>query len=147
MSSFSYTISVQSTFGALWALVSDVRRVAGLFPFTAVDDFHDAAPGRWLFRRRVTIPNVANLCWQELSWAEREGELRFQAVAGDLQTFTGQWLVAPDGAGMQLTLPVDYDIPAALRPRVPGAMVEYVMSEMFKSICGRVKETAEGDTR
>ncbi len=145
MSSFTYSISVQSTFSSLWELVCDVRRVAGLFPFTAVDDFSDAEPGRWIFRRRVNIPNVANLCWQELSWAEREGELRFQAVDGDLQTFTGQWLVAPDRAGMLLTLNLEYDIPAALRPRVPGMMVDYVMGELFKTICCRMKETAEGE--
>lgn len=145
MSSFTYSIAVQSTFTSLWELVRDVRRVAGLFPFIAVDDFHDAESGRSLFRRRVTIPNVANLCWRERSWAECEGALRFEAVDGDLQTFNGQWLVAPDSAGMLLTLQLEYDIPEALRPRVPGMMVDYVMSELFKTICFRMKETAEGE--
>lgn len=116
MSSFTYSITVQSSFASLWELVCDVRRVAGLFPFTTVDEVHSPEPSRWLFRRRVTIPNMANLCWQELSWAEREGELRFQAVDGDLQTFTGLWSVTSDATGVKLGLNLKYEYPRSAAP-------------------------------
>lgn len=145
MSSFTYSIPVQAEFAQLWTLVCDVRRVAQLFPFTAVDEFDTTAPDHWVFRRRVTIPSMAELCWREQSWAEAEGDLRFTAVEGDLQTFTGQWLVTPAAKGTKLTLTVDYIIPEEVRPRVPNSLVDYVMSELFKTICQRVKDAAEED--
>jgi len=146
VASFSYSVPVQSSFSVLWALVCDVRRVAGLFPFTVVDDFREVEHGRSQFRRRVTIPTMADLCWQELSWVQHEGELCVQAVEGDLQTFDGQWLVAPDGAGMRLTLKLEYDIPAEMRANAPDMMVNYAMGELFKTICSRIKEAAEEET-
>ena len=143
MASLTYSIPIRTSSDKLWALVCDVRRVAQLFPFTIVDEYHSPEPCNWVFRRRVNIPNVTDLTWREHSWTEREGELHFRAVDGDLQTFNGHWQVAANDTGATLTLALEYVIPEALRPRVPSAMVDYVMGELCKTICLRMKEAVE----
>ena len=143
MSSFSYSLPVEADVAHLWALMRDVQRVASLFPYTSVDDFRTLAPDRWVCWRRVTIPSIADLRWREETWMDGEGTLRFTAVEGDLDTFDGRWQAAADAQGARLTLAVDYVIPEALRPRMPASMVEYVMGELLKSICRRIKEAAE----
>lgn len=144
MPAFSHTVLVDAPRADLWALVRDVARVAALFPYTRVDSLDAPEPGCWLFWRHLAIPNVADLRWREQARVSIEGELRFQAVEGDLETFAGSWLVAAQGEQSRLTLQVEYAIPETLAPRMPAAMVHYVMGEIFKSICKGVKEAAEG---
>lgn len=144
MASFTHSIPVNTSAEQLWALVSDVNRVAGLFPYTTLDDFTTPEQNHWLYWRRLTIPNVADLHWREDACITNHGELAFHAVDGDLQTFTGRWAVTSDGTTPSLTLNLEYEIPQGLAPSLPGALVGYVMGEIFKSICQRIKEAAEG---
>lgn len=132
--SFSFTLPVAAPAAQVWALVRDVRRVADLFSYVAIDEFTTLAPDCWQFRRTLAIPTLATLSWHERSEVEREGELRFNALDGDLETFDGSWTVTPDGAGACLTLTLDYAIPAGVGPKVPAALAKYAMDEIFKTI-------------
>ncbi|MHB9027065.1 MAG: type II toxin-antitoxin system RatA family toxin [Armatimonadota bacterium] len=143
MAEFSHTLAVQASSEELWTLVSDVRRVAELFPFTMVEEFCPREPEGWVFWRRLTIPNVAQLRWREASWVAGDGELRFQAVEGDLETFQGSWQVTPAGENAQLTLALEYAIPDHLSQNMPPKLVSFVMNQVFTTICGKLKETAE----
>lgn len=143
MASFTHTIPVEASAEHLWTLVCAVDRVAGLFPYTQVDELISPEPDCWVFWRRLTIPNVADLRWRELAKITGEGKLGFCAIEGDLQTFAGCWLVEGDGSASTLTLALEYEIPEAVGPNMPAMMVNYVMGEIFKSICQRVKEAAE----
>ena len=147
MPTFSHTIAVAAPPARLWSLVSDVQRVALLFPYASVEDMLTPAPQSWLFWRQLAIPKVADLRWRELARVVADGStMAFQVVEGDLTTFAGHWQVAPDGLAAALTLAVEYEIPAGVGPQMPSAVVGYVMSEIFKSICQRLKEAAEEAT-
>jgi len=145
--SFNLSLPVEASSAELWALISDVPRFAGLFPYIAVEDMRAPAPGCWSFQRRLNIPNLAALCWREENRVTGEGELSFQAVEGDLQRFTGRWLVTGIGAGAVLELALEYEVPDAVGGSVPEGLVCYVMNELFKSVCNRVKEAAEQEAR
>lgn len=143
MASFSHTLSVNTSATQLWALVSDVTRLADLFPYMEITELQTPATDCWSFWRTLTIPNIANLHWREESQITNEGQLAFQATEGDLTTFAGHWQVTPQGAVSTLTLMLDYEVPAACAPNMPAVLVSYVMNELFKSICQRVREVAE----
>ena len=129
----------------LWALVRDVARVAGLFPYTNVEELTSPEPDCWLFWRQLTIPNVADLRWRERARVTGDGELHFEAVEGDLRMFAGDWRVTPNDTAAVLTLALEYEIPEEMRPKMPAMMIDFVMGEIFKTICQRVKEAAEED--
>jgi len=137
------SLPVDASSTALWALISDVPRFAGLFSYIIVEEMQSPAPGNWSFLRRLNIPNLASLSWREENRVTGERELSFQAVEGDLQCFTGRWLVTGNGDGAQLELALEYEVPEAVGERIPAGLAQYVMSELFKSICNRVKEAAE----
>ncbi len=143
MASFTHTVPVKVGSTQLWSLVCDVPRLSGLFPFIVMEEINASGPNSWTYWRRLLIPNIASLRWREQAHITEDGELRFQAVDGDLHTFHGSWQVAADGSAAKLTLAVEYVVPDGVGPAIPAPMVNYVMSEMFKSICQRVKETAE----
>lgn len=143
MPTFSHTVAVHAPFARLWSLVRDVTRLAALFPYTRVEEISSPAPDCWLFWRQLTIPSVADLRWREQSRVVADGEMAFQAIEGDLSRYAGSWRVEPDGGKTLLSLQLDYAVPDHLAPRMPAMMVDYVMSEFFKSICTRVKEAAE----
>ncbi len=143
MPTFSQTIAVAAPSPRLWSLVSDVERVALLFPFARVEDVLTPEPNCWLFWRQLSIPRVADLRWREQARVVAEGELHFHAVEGDLTIFNGHWQVVPDGEDATLSLSVEYEIPAGVGPPMPAVVVGYVMGEIFKSICQRLKEAAE----
>ena len=145
MASFSHTIPVSTPYAELWSLVCDVSRIAGLASYTRVEDLSTPEPNCWLFWRQLAIPNIAELRWRERARVIREGEMHFQAVEGDLGTFAGYWRVAPAGVNSSLTLEVEYVIPEGMNQKMPAFVVNYVMDEIFKSICQHVKEAAEGD--
>jgi len=145
--SFNLSLPVEASTAELWALISDVPRFAGLFPYIAVEDMRAAAPGSWSFLRRLAIPTLAPLCWREENRVTGERELSFQAVEGDLRCFTGRWLVTGNGAGAVLELALEYEVPDAVGAQVPEGLARYVMNELFKSVCNRVKEAAEGEAR
>ncbi|MHB0937028.1 MAG: SRPBCC family protein [Armatimonadota bacterium] len=147
MPSFNISLPVDTSSTALWALISDVPRFAGLFPYIAVEDMQSPAPGSWSFLRRLDIPNLAALNWREENRVTGERELSFQAVEGDLQCFTGRWLVAGNGGGALLELALEYEVPESVGARIPAGLAQYVMNELFKSICTRVKEAAEEESR
>jgi ribosome-associated toxin RatA of RatAB toxin-antitoxin module len=143
LAQFSQTLPVQVSPDDLWALVRDVRRVAALFPFTLVEELSPREPEGWVFWRRLTIPNVAQLRWREASWEAGAGELRFQAVEGDLETYDGRWVVTPAGDYANLTLALEYVIPDTVTQKMPPMLVNYVMDQVFTTICGKLKEAAE----
>ncbi len=143
MARFSQILAVEATPEQLWSLVRDVRRVAELFPFTAIDEFTALDDDHWLFWRTLSIPNVADLRWREDNRAADDYTLHFAAVEGELEVFAGQWQVKTNADGAELTLALEYAIPEHLRPNIPGPMIEFVMGEIFRMICRRVKETAE----
>ena len=143
MASFTLTVPVEVSANELWSLVSDIPRTAYLFTYLTVEDLTSPAPGHWQYWRQLTIPNVATLRWQELSTVISEGEMQFHAVEGDLETFRGSWQVTPDGISSWLSLTIEYIIPQGVGPNLPGPMATYVMGEIFKTICQRVKEAAE----
>ncbi|HOF89084.1 MAG TPA: hypothetical protein PLZ36_13425 [Armatimonadota bacterium] len=144
MADFSHTVAVAASRAALWARVRDVRWVAGLFPYVAIEDFLEAAPDRWRYRRRLRIPTLAELRWEEEALLEGEGLLAFRALAGDLETFHGRWQVDGDAAAAQLTLSIHYLIPDGIGPAVPEFVAYGVMNQVFATICARVKEAVEG---
>jgi ribosome-associated toxin RatA of RatAB toxin-antitoxin module len=137
---------VRSSFDGLWALVRDVARVAGLFPYTQIADLRETGADTWVFTRHLQIPNISALCWQEEARVVTVGQLQFQAIAGDLQTFSGCWQVTPDAAASSLTLTLEYAIPEERVPNIPAPLVQYVVNEVFKTICLRIKEAAEEET-
>jgi hypothetical protein len=143
LAAFSTTLDVAAPAARVWALVSDVRRVAGLFSYMAITDFTTLAPGHWQFDRALTLPSLAPLRWREQAQVMAEGELRFTAVGGDLSRFTGLWLVAPTADGARLTLALDYDVPTTLAPGLPEIAIQYVIDQLFTSVCRHVKEAAE----
>jgi ribosome-associated toxin RatA of RatAB toxin-antitoxin module len=143
--SFNLSLPIETSCAELWALISDVPRFAELFPYIAVEEMQAPAPGSWSFRRRLEIPNLAALCWREENRVTGERELSFQAVEGDLQCFTGRWLVSGNGGGAVLELALDYEVPDAVGAQIPEGLARYVMNELFKSVCNRVKEAAEGE--
>ena len=143
MPSFTHTIDVAASSIRLWSLVSDVQRVALLFPYARVEEVCRPNPQSWLFWRQLAIPYVAELRWREEARVIAEGEMSFQAVEGDLTTFAGHWLVAPNGADATLTLALEYEIPQGFVPNMPTVAVSYVMREIFISICQRLKDAAE----
>lgn len=145
MASFFHTLSVNTSAAQLWALVCDVDRFAHLFPYMEITDVQTSTANCWSFWRTLTIPNIANLYWRELSRITDDGQLTFQATEGDLTTFAGHWQVTPQGAVSTLTLTLDYEVPESCAPNMPAALVSYVMNELFKSICQRVREVAEED--
>ena len=147
MPSFNLSLPVETSNAALWALISDVPRFAGLFPYIAVDEIQSPAPGHWSFQRRLEIPNLAQLCWREENRVTGERELSFQAVEGDLQCFTGRWLVTGNGGGATLELVLEYEVPESIGAQIPAGLAQYVMNELFKSICNKIKEAAEGEGR
>ena len=143
MPSFTLSLPVGASTSALWALISDVPRFAGLFPYIALEEVQSPVPGCWSFWRRLSIPNLAPLCWREENRVTGEHELSFQAVEGDLLCFTGRWMVTGDGGGALLELALEYEVPDAIGAQVPEGLAHYVMNELFTSICRRVKEAAE----
>ena len=145
MASFCHTIPVGASSVQLWALVRDVARVAGLFPYTTVEELTSPEPECWFFWRQLTIPNVADLRWRERARVTGDGELHFEAVEGDLRTFAGSWRVVPNDTAAVLTLALEYEIPEEMRPKMPPMMIDFVMGEIFRTICQRVKEAAEED--
>lgn len=147
MPSFNLSLPVEASSTALWSLISDVPRFAGLFPYIAVEEIQSPAPGSWSFQRRLNIPNLASLSWREENRVTGERELSFQAVEGDLQCFTGRWLVTGNGGGALLELALEYEVPEAVGTQIPDGLARYVMGELFKSICIRVKEAAEEESR
>lgn len=143
MATFSLTLPIRTSFETLWKRIQDVRWVAGLFPYVDIEEFHEPAPDRWRYWRRLAIPTLADMRWEEEATVSGEGKLDFRAIAGDLETFVGHWLVAPNGHHAQLSLNVDYAIPDGLGPVVPPVVATHVLNEVFKTICERVKEAVE----
>ncbi len=143
MASFSTTVEVGAPAGRVWALVSDVPRMAGLFSYMAISDFTTLAPGHWQFQRELVLPALAPLRWVEQARVVVEGELCFTAVSGDLSRFLGLWLVVPEADGARLTLALEYDAPMNLAPGMPEIAVQYVIDQLFTSVCRHVKEAAE----
>lgn len=143
MASFSHSIAVDVPPTSLWALVSDVQRVAALFPYTTVEDCTNPEPERWLFWRRLAIPNIADLHWREQATVIAPLALEFRAIEGDLATFAGRWQVETHGTATTLVLNLNYEIPSGLAPKMPAMLLEYVMGEIFRTICQRIKEAAE----
>ena len=144
MPSFNLTLPIEASSQELWALISDVPRFAGLFPYITLEGLESPAPGHWLFQRRLTIPNIASLAWREENRITGEGELSFRALEGDLETFQGRWLVTANGK-TELELELEYEIPPAISAQAPAGLAKYVMDELFKAVCRRVKETVEED--
>lgn len=145
MPSFNLSLPVEVPSEDLWALISDVPRFAGLFPYITTDDLEIPEPGRWLFRRQINLPNISSLVWREENYLAGNNELAFRALEGDLRIFTGRWQVIGDNGGATLDLALDYEIPDAFAGQAPDFMVRFMMDELFKSICRRVKEAAEGE--
>ena len=143
MPSFSATLPVNTTPARLWALLCDTPRVAALFSFMTIEDIQSPEPQRRIFWRRLRIPSLAELRWQEEERVTGDRELSFHAVAGDLRIFAGCWRALPNGDGAQLALALEYDIPAGDGPPAPAALVRYVMNELFTTICRRIVEAAE----
>jgi ribosome-associated toxin RatA of RatAB toxin-antitoxin module len=144
--SFSHTVPVRASVATVWLLVRDVRRVAGLFPYVDVEGFDMPTPDHWLFWRRLRIPTLAEMRWQEEAWVAEDHVLAFRAVQGDMRTFYGTWTVAPDDAGASLTLDVTYEIPEGIAPpSVPVFVAQHVLGEVMKTICARIQEAAEED--
>lgn len=143
MASFTHTVPVAVSSSLLWTLIGDPWRTAKLFPYVTVEDIAPEGPGNWVYWRHLTIPSVASLRWQEQATIIGDNQLRFKAVGGDLEIFDGTWAVDPDGDDSTLTLSIEYVIPKGVGPNLPAPMVNYVMGEMFKTICHRMKETAE----
>ena len=144
MPSFNLSTPVNASPAELWALISDTPRFAGLFPYIVVEDVQSPEPGRWLFWRRLTIPNLSSLSWREENRVTGDCEVTFRAVEGDLETFAGRWLVSSNGK-TELGLELEYEIPTAVSAHVPEGLARYVMDELFKSVCRRVKEAVEGE--
>lgn len=145
VASFSHTLPVSVSVATLWTLVRDVQRIAAIFPYTTVEQMETPEPDCWRFWRQLAIPNLAELRWHEEARVTADGELRFAAIAGDLHTFSGRWCVSPAGSTAVLSLSLEYEIPAAVAPKMPPLLVGYVMGEIFKTICQRIKEAAEED--
>lgn len=141
------TLSVEAPSAALWALICDAPRFAELFPYIAVEEVHAPAPGCWSFVRRLEIPNLAPLCWREENQVTGERELSFKAVEGDLRCFAGRWLVTGNDGGATLELALEYEVPESIGAQVPAMLAQYVMSELFKAVCRRVKEAVEEANR
>ncbi|MHB9130321.1 MAG: type II toxin-antitoxin system RatA family toxin [Armatimonadota bacterium] len=143
MASYSHSVPVSAAPEELWALVHDVRRVADLFPFTHVEDISSPETDCWLYWRQLTIPNVVSLRWREQAWVSGDSRMQFKAVEGDLETFTGEWLVVTADEGAKLTLSLEYEIPESTGIKLPAAMVNYAMGEIFKTICQRMRQAVE----
>lgn len=146
MSHFSFSTPVNAAPLALWSLVRDVQRVAELFSFIAIEEFQAPEVDCWQYWRRLNIPTLSELRWRERSEVAGDATLRFHALEGDLSVFQGQWVVATAGATSTLSLHIEYVIPKDVGPPVAEALAEYVMNELFKTICRRVKQAAEEET-
>jgi len=140
-------LPIEAPPAAVWALLCDAPRFAGLFPYISVDALESPEPGRWLFWRRLAVPTLASLAWREENRVTGECTLAFRAVEGDLHTFAGRWLVTAEGGDAVLHLALEYEIPAAVAAQAPAGLAGYVMNELFKSLCRRVKETVEGEAQ
>ena len=143
MGSFSQTVTIDASSADAWALVNDVTRLAAIFPYMQVDQVTAAEPAGWRYRRQLMLPGLATLCWHEHAWAAAEGDLHFQAEAGDLETFVGRWQVVSQGTGSALTLTLDYAVPANLANNLPEPMVKLVVNQLFAKVCARIKEALE----
>lgn len=143
LATFNHTIPVQADAARLWALVHDVRRVAELFTFTKLEEFTELEPDCWAYWRELTIPSIAALRWREQARVTGEHELSFHVIEGELEQFDGCWRVTPDSAASKLTLELTYAIPDGVGPSVPDALAHYVINEIFKTICQRLKQVAE----
>lgn len=143
MATFSHTLPVDAPAPRLWALVRDVQRVAGLFPYTSVEEMQSPAADCWRFWRQLAIPNIAALRWREEARVLDNRTLDFHVLEGDLQTYAGQWAVVADGVTSTLLLTLEYEIPEGVAPQLPPLLAGYVMGEIFKTICQRIKDAAE----
>ena len=132
MASFSHTIPVGVSSVQLWALVRDVARVAGLFPYTNVEELTSPEPDCWLFWRQLTIPNVADLRWRERARVTGDGELHFEAVEGDLRMFAGDWRVTPNDTAAVLTLALEYEIPEEMRQGRFGTLHGWLKENIYR---------------
>lgn len=145
MPTFTHNISIAAPLARVWALVGDVSRVASLFPYCRLEEMEDLSPVSCRFRRIISLPNIAELQWRELSTVTAPGTLNFIAEEGDLKTYYGSWSLIADGEKSRLLLELTYEVPGSLAAMMPATMAGYVMSELFKSICQRIKEAAEAE--
>jgi len=112
-----------------------------------IEELHSPEPQRSIFRRRLRIPSLAELCWQEENWVSGERELSFRAggrrSANLRRTLAGAARRGrrATGAGAGNT---SYP-PASVRRRRPRWR-RYVMNELFSTICRRIAEAAEEET-
>ena len=143
MPTFTHNIAVDAPFTRVWTLVSDVERIAALFPYCRLDAMEILSPERRRFWRYLSIPNIAEVQWREATHISAPGVMQFEAVEGDLTTFAGSWCVAADGETSSISLQLTFEVPEAFAPRVPAQLASYVIGEIFKSISGRIKEAAE----
>lgn len=145
MPGFSHTISISAPFARVWALVGDVERVAALFPYCQLTEMEIVAPDSRRFQRIISLPNIAELQWRELATITAPGLMSFRAEEGDLKTYYGSWSLSAAGEQSQLALELTYEVPAALATKMPAVLAGYIMGELFKSICQRIKEAAEAE--
>ena len=141
MSSFNKTITVNSDIKKLWNIVGDIRGMADLYSFMHISDYRQE-DNNFFYTRKLDIPGLASLCWQETSHIEN-CIVQFNATGGDLSLFTGQWQIENDNITSTLTLDLQYEIPSGIGPNVPKFMAEVVLGQIFQKIMDTIKTTAE----
>jgi uncharacterized membrane protein len=141
MSSFYKKIVVNCQNDKLWQIITDIRGMADLYTFMHISDYKQEE-NIFSYTRKLDIPGLASLSWQERSVIEKPNIIRFQAIEGDLKDFTGFWQIENDGTP-SLVLNIDYNIPSGIGPNVPAFMAEAVLGQIFQKIMETIKSKAE----
>ncbi len=143
MPSFAQTFTVHTSPDAVWSLLSDIPRMAGLFPYLVVSELTSVGDGVWRYWRTLTIPGMPALRWHEEASLAAPDALSFRALAGDVKVFTGSWRIGTIDGVTALTLQVDYEFPAGIGGGLPMPLMVYAMGELLKAMGIRVCEVAQ----
>ena len=143
MPSFAQTFTIRTSPEAVWALLSDIPRMAGLFPYLVVTELTSVGEGCWRYWRTLTIPGMPALRWREEASLGVSGTLSFRALEGDVKVFTGSWRITSNEGITGLTLTVDYEFPEGVGGGLPMPLLLYAMGELLKAMGQRVCDMAE----
>lgn len=140
---FAQTFTVGTSSDNIWALLSDIPRMAGLFPYLVVTGLTNCGAARWDYWRTLNIPGMPALHWREEAMLAAPDTLSFRALEGDVKVFTGSWRITPAGDTATLTLTVEYEFPEGIGGGIPVPILVYAMGELLKTMGQRVCDVAE----